>query len=200
MSHPTGLFFLNFLRDTLHHAINVSAGCGCRVSVSMTTSKDNVGERYRMKKLFRWFRSKSGDEISHSKPLEIEADISPEGGASISLTDTRQVIGSTTQLPASSIDEMEARKHDLEYQLGLTHSIIEEKSILPYPFERSVILLRKAKRYEEELEICCYIEKYCKSAEANWDKHSAMIWKSPRLEKCVARIPKIQELIAKSQT
>ena len=153
-----------------------------------------------MKILSSLFGLRKAKALEEKVSPKLEATSSTDNAASFKLAGKRQVIGSATQLPASSIDEMEARKHDLEYQLGLTHSIIEEKSILPYPFERSVILLRKAKRYEEELEICCYIEKYCKSAEANWDKQSAMIWKSPRLEKCVARIPKIQELIAKNQT
>ena len=153
-----------------------------------------------MKKLFGWFGLKRGDEISQSKSLEIEAVITSDGGTSLSLRDSRQVINSSTQLPASSIDEMVARKHDLEYQLALTRSIIEENSILPYPFERTIILLRNAKRYDEEIEICNYIKNYCKKAEANWDGQSAMIWKSPSLERCVARIPKIQELITKIQT
>jgi len=88
---------------------------------------------------------------------------------------------------------------DLEYQLALTRSIIQENSILPFPFERSVILLRKEKRYEEELEICNYIKNYCQEEEANWDGISAMIWRSPKLEKCIARIPKVQELIEKAR-
>jgi hypothetical protein len=151
-----------------------------------------------MKKLFRWLGGKRDDEISQSKSIEIEAVITSEGSASYKLADKRQVINSTTQLPLSGIDEMAARKHDLEYQLALTRSIMEENSILPFTFKRSVILLRKAKRYHEELEICNYIEKYCKKAEANWDGQSAMVWKG--VEECVSRIPKIQELIKKNHT
>jgi hypothetical protein len=129
-----------------------------------------------MKKLFRWLGGKRDDEISQSKSIEIEAVITSEGSTSYKLADKRQVINSTTQLPLSGIDEMVAHKHDLEYQLALTRSIMEENSILPFTFKRSVILLRKAKRYEEELEICNYAEKYSKKAEANWDGTSAMTW------------------------
>ena len=153
-----------------------------------------------MKKLFEWFRSNKVEDNDQSEKPEIESNASSDGSITYKLADTRQVINSTTQLPLSGIDEMVARKHDLEYQLALTLSIMEENSILPFPFERSVILLRKAERYEEELEICRYIQSYSEKAEANWDGWSAKVWRSPKLEKCVSRISKIQELIKKNQT
>ena len=136
-----------------------------------------------MKKLFGWLRSEKVKDNDQLKGPEFDVVSLPDGSTSFKLADKRQVINSVTQLRLSNIDEMVARQHDLEYQLALTRSIIVERSILPFTFKRSVILLRKAKRYHEELEICNYLADYCKKAEASWDGESAMVWKG--VEECV---------------
>ena len=93
------------------------------------------------------------------------------------------VVGGTAQLTSDGIDEMVRRKHDLEFQLCLCRQIMACGTILPFPFERAVVLLRKAGRLEEELELCTYVKSYCENAEKSWDGWSATIWKSPKLQK-----------------
>lgn len=104
------------------------------------------------------------------------------------------VVGGVAQLTSEGIDEMERRKHDLEFQLGLCRQIIARGAILPFPFERAVVLLRKAGRLDEELELCGYVNSYCAIAEKSWDGWSAMVWKSPKLQKCVSRIEKLETM------
>ena len=104
------------------------------------------------------------------------------------------VVGGAAQLTGDGINEMERRKHDLEFQLCLCRRILAREAILPFPFERAVVLLRKAGREEEELELCNYVKSYCDNAEKPWDGWSAMIWKSPKLQKCVSRIEKLEKM------
>ena len=104
------------------------------------------------------------------------------------------VVGGVAQLTSDGIDEMERRKHDLEFQLGLCRQIMARGGILPFPFERAVVLLRKANRLEEELELCRYVKSYCDDSERSWDGRSAMVWKSPKLQKCVSRIEKLETM------
>lgn len=126
-------------------------------------------------------------------------EVTTVGGETfLRLAQVRQSIGGITQLPLADIDEMEARKHDLDYQMALCTRIMGEGDILPFPFERAAVLLHEAKRYEEELALCSYVRDYCEMAERTHDGHSAMIWKSPRLERCIARIPKVKAKLQKS--
>jgi hypothetical protein len=148
--------------------------------------------------MFKWLLNKKIKNLENNSPaqeIKWETKVLDDGSMSIGLADVRQSIGGITQLPMASIDEMVERKHDTEYQLSLCREIMTDNDILPFPFDRAVILLRKEKRYQEELEICQYIRNYCTNAEKAYDGRSAKIWKSPKLEKCIARIPKIELLI-----
>lgn len=109
-------------------------------------------------------------------------------GFTVSLHDTRQTIGTTAQLSSKQIAEMEERKNDLEFQHELCQQMMQAGELLPFPFERAVILLNKAKRHKEALAICTYIKDHCDAAKATWDGTSAMTWESPRLQRCIARI------------
>ena len=140
-------------------------------------------------------RSETTHRVRHGNLLIDETSRS-DGTFSLKLADVEQTIGGVRQLTSGGIDEMVARKHDLSYQLALCQRMIKEDEILPFPFERAAILLRKEKRYQEELEICRYIKRWSERAEKDWDGTSAMIWKSPKLQKCINRIPKIEALIA----
>lgn len=95
--------------------------------------------------------------------------------------------------------EIVERRNDLEYQLALAEECIAESSIWPYVFERTVVLLAKVRRYEDALRVCLYIKSYSERAEADSDGKSAKIWKSPGLEKCIERIPKLERAIAKAR-
>ena len=145
------------------------------------------------KRLFK--KIKTPGDNSPVQDIRWETKVLNDGSIPIGLADERQSIGGITQLPVASIDEMVERKHDTEYQLSLCREIMADNDILPFPFDRVVILLRKEKRYQEELEICQYVLSYCTNAEKTYDGSSAKIWKSPKLEKCIARIPKIELLI-----
>jgi len=122
-----------------------------------------------------------------------------EKDGKIRLADIPMAIGNTLQLPLNSIDEMVARRHDLDYQLGLCRKMMPEGLILPYPFERAAILLRKAKRYHEELELCRYVAEWSKRDETTWDGRSAKVWQSPVLRACIARIPRVERLLEKAR-
>lgn len=109
------------------------------------------------------------------------------GNNMVRLADIEQSIGGVRQLTQAGIDEMVARKHDLEFQYALCQRLMADGDILPFPFERAVILLRKAKRFEDEQAICRYVANWCQQAEKNWDGRSAKHWLSPRLRRIVAR-------------
>ena len=76
---------------------------------------------------------------------------------------------------------------------------IGKNSIWPYVFDRAVVLLAKAKRYDDALRICLYVEDFCRREESQWDGSAAQVWKSPKLRKCIERIPKLKAAIAKVQ-
>ena len=135
----------------------------------------------------------------HHRDVLIDKTTRSDGTSSLKLADVEQTIGGVRQLTSGGIDAMVERKHDLQYQLALCQRMMKDNEILPFPFERAVILLRKEKRYREELEICRFIQKWCKRAEKEWSGSSAMVWKSPVLQKCIGRIPKIEALIATSR-
>ena len=130
--------------------------------------------------------------------LLIDETTRSDGTSNLMLADVEQTIGGVRQLTSGGIDEMVERKHDLQYQLALCQRMMKEDEILPFSFERAAILLRKEKRYQEELEICRYIKGWCERAEKEWGGSSAIVWKSPKLQKCINRIPKIEALIAAS--
>jgi hypothetical protein len=54
----------------------------------------------------------------------------------------------------SAIDEMEARKHDLDFQSALCTEMMRKGEFLPFAFDRAAVLLRKARRYDAERIIC----------------------------------------------
>lgn len=98
------------------------------------------------------------------------------------------------QLHSSALDEMVRQRHNLAHQLRIVAECMENGTILPYPFERSVILLRKANLYEQELAICVYVERWCAQAETEYDGWSAMHWRSPVLQRIIARRAKTEDL------
>ena len=102
------------------------------------------------------------------------------------------------QLSPSAIDEMEARKHDTEYQLALCQDIMNAGQMLPFPFHRAVILLSKERRHAEALRLCEFVKAWCDEQAAAWDGQSAMHWRSPKLIDCIGRIDKLKEGSAKS--
>lgn len=89
-------------------------------------------------------------------------------------------------------EAMIANKHDLNHQLKICRRAIAKGSILPFPFERAVILLTKEKRYKEALEICEYTLWWCGDAKQGYDGWSAEHFNSPVLRKIVERIPKLK--------
>ncbi len=97
-------------------------------------------------------------------------------------------------LPNTAIDVMEARRHDVEYQLRLCHGMMALGELLPSPFRRAVILLAKAKRYAEEAELCAYAidwgERAKRSPAALSDPHAARVWVVA--DEFAARLPKAE--------
>lgn len=96
------------------------------------------------------------------------------------------------QLKADQIDRMCEFKHDLGYQLGLCRQMMPNQEILPFPFHRAVILLSKAKRFDEALELCLYVKTWCEGSAAEHVGDTAMVWESPKLKDLVSRIPKLE--------
>lgn len=89
------------------------------------------------------------------------------------------------------IDELVARRHDVDYQLNLCWSMMERGEILPYPFHRAVILLGKARRFTEAMEICNYVDTWCAEAERIHNGWAAKVWLSPKLQDIVKRKPRM---------
>ncbi len=98
-------------------------------------------------------------------------------------------MGHVKQLTNVEIDEMVDRQHDLDYQLWLVRRMHAHNEILPFPFQRAVVLLIEQERHIEALAICQYVERWCAKAEAYYDGISAMVWMSPKLQDCIDRIP-----------
>lgn len=94
----------------------------------------------------------------------------------------------TAMLTISDMDEMVSGKNDLEFQVALCRRIMASGAILPFPFDRATVLPKKAKMHDLALELCDYVQKACDTAKENWDGNSAMIWKSPKLQKCINRL------------
>lgn len=104
-------------------------------------------------------------------------------------TSSQQGIG---LIPIPEINEMVDRRDDLEHQLGICRPMMTAGELLPYPFERAVILLSKAKRFQEEAEICAYVKDWAERYQAGWDGRSAREWMSPRVNRMIARLPKAE--------
>lgn len=60
-------------------------------------------------------------------------------------------------LPMALIEKLKPRKDDLAFQMALCEDMITKGDILPFPFERAAILLRREGRLEDELRICEYV-------------------------------------------
>lgn len=119
---------------------------------------------------------------------DIQFEISEGDARNISLADVEQSIGSVRQLTQNNLREMVDRQHDLDYQCALCQRLMADGDILPFPFWRTVVLLRKAKRFEEEQIICRYVAEWCREAEENWNGRSAKHWLSPKLQRIVGRL------------
>ena len=144
-------------------------------------------------KLSGFFKRKKNDlteRVSSDSGVRFDINNNEDGNTKIRLSDVEQRIGGIRQLTQAGIDEMVARKHDLDFQLTLCQRLMVDGDILPFPFERAVILLRKAKRFEDEQEICRYVVNWCRKADKNWDGRSAKHWMSPRLQKILERSPR----------
>jgi hypothetical protein len=102
-------------------------------------------------------------------------------------------------LERDTIAEMIARRYDLDFQLDLVRRMMAEGKILPFPFERAVVLLGTARCYEDAIVICRYVETWCENDRKTWDGHRSKVWLSPRLMRCVSRIAKLEVRLAKSR-
>ena len=140
----------------------------------------------------------SRTKVFRYRGIYFEESQEPSSSVSFRLADVEQSIGGVRALGMTGIEEMVERKQNLQHQLKLCRRMMKAGDILPFPFERAAILLRKEKRYSEELEICRYVEQWSRKAEKSWDGRSAMVWKSPRLQRCIKRIPKIEALADKA--
>jgi hypothetical protein len=79
----------------------------------------------------------------------------------------------------SAIDEMEARKHDLEFQCALCTEMMRKGEFLPFAFDRAAVLLRKARRFDAERIICEYTEMWAERCKAE-HQGGAMLWLTVR--------------------
>ena len=100
----------------------------------------------------------------------------------------QQMLDLTDQQRASMVE----KKNDTQHQLQLCNRAMKKGSILPFPFERAVILLSKEKRFEEALEICEYTAWWCADAKDGYDGWSYEHFNSPVLKKIIDRIPKLK--------
>jgi hypothetical protein len=91
----------------------------------------------------------------------------------------------------SAIDEMVARKRDLEFQCALCSHMMTKGQFLPFAFERAAALLRKAHRHEAERVICEYTEMWAKRSQAEY-QGGAMLWLSPKVQKLIARLAQLR--------
>ena len=96
------------------------------------------------------------------------------------------------ELTSKQREAMLSKKNDVEHQLKICRKAMERGSILPFAFERAVILLSKEKRYAEALEVCKYTAWWCGAAEEDYDGWSNAHFDSPVLKKIVDRIPKLK--------
>ena len=96
---------------------------------------------------------------------------------------------------AGSLSDEENLRHGL-LTSSLCLDMMKRGELLPFPFERAVILLRKEKRYQDELAICHYTAAWAAKSEAEY-REGAMIWKSPSIQRVIARRAKLLELIGK---
>jgi hypothetical protein len=123
-------------------------------------------------------------------------------GSGPRLPPVRQVIGGIVQETPDVIDQMKPRKHDLEFQYDLCKEMMTEGSFLPYPFGRAVILLRKAKRYDEEVAVCEYALRWSDAAEKRQMAEGGDgwgVWESPRVLDIRKRLPRARALAAEAQ-
>lgn len=135
---------------------------------------------------FKRQKSNQAKRTIHNRGIQFEN--SKKDATTIRIADVEQSIGGVRQLTQTGISEMVDRKHDLDYQYALCQRLMAGGDVVPFPFERAVILLRKAKRLEEEQVICRYVAEWCRKAEENWDGRSAKHWLSPKLQRIVGRL------------
>ena len=83
------------------------------------------------------------------------------------------------------IREMMEKKHDVAHQLAICKKAMAKEKMMPYPFERAVILLSKEKRFLEALELSEYVEFWRK-------KYGDGMFSRRSLEEIVKRIPKLK--------
>jgi len=153
-----------------------------------------------LKKILKIFRRESAfnrpsKELVKHGGILFEWENKQDGTSTLRLADVDQTINGVRQLKLSNIEEMVVQKNNLEYQHNLCLAMMKEGDILPFCFERAAILLRKEKRYKDELNICLYIKDWCDKAEKSWSGTGAKHWLSPKFQKCIQRIPKLFELI-----
>lgn len=100
-------------------------------------------------------------------------------------------------------DHAEAGKHDLELMVRCCYAELEtmERTGLvaaPYYFERAAILLRKAKNYRQEVEIC---ERYVSAVEAFYATQDltqvADVRRGPRYAAIQHRLIRARELLVR---
>ena len=103
-------------------------------------------------------------------------------------------------------EHAEERKGDLEFMLRCCEAELTtmHKACIvaaPYYFERAAILLRKAKEYKREVELC---ERYIREVGAYYQRPStqeaADVRRGPRYGSIVARVPKARQLLARGKS
>jgi hypothetical protein len=97
--------------------------------------------------------------------------------------------------PISRADlrDMQAHRHDVEYQCELVLRMMQEDECVPYPFDRAVTLLRKQHRYEEEAIICRYVKDWAAEREAEYTT-GAKAWLDPGIQRIIRRLAEAEAL------
>jgi hypothetical protein len=93
----------------------------------------------------------------------------------------------------ADLRDMQAHRHDVEYQCELVLRMMQEGECVPYPFDRAVTLLRKQHRYEEEAIICRYVKDWATEREAEYTT-GAKAWLNPGIQRIIRRLAEAEAL------
>lgn len=118
---------------------------------------------------------------------------------------TRVMEGATLVDGKQTWELAEGSKNDLGMMLRCCEAELETMKrakvvAAPFYFERAALLLRKAKHYEREIEICeTYIEAVHEHYSSNAQDYEADVRKGPRFLALQARVPKARALLSKTK-
>lgn len=68
----------------------------------------------------------------------------------------------------------------------------------PYAFERAAVLLRKARRYDDEVRLCNYVREWAEWREAHY-AFGARTWLNSRYKRVIARQARAEALAGRAQ-